>query len=46
MQEAPTFERLANQNTFGELQSTWPSQTIPFALLPYDQRDTREAEFV
>jgi hypothetical protein len=43
MQEAPAFERLANQNTFGELLSTWPSQAIPFALLPYDQRDTREA---
>ncbi|NOG30760.1 hypothetical protein HLB35_01400 [Halomonas sp. TBZ9] len=41
--ETPAPKRLANQNTFGYIQSTWPSQAIPFALLPYDQRDTREA---
>lgn len=41
--ETPVLKRLANQNTFGYIQSTWPSQAISFALLPYDQRDTREA---
>lgn len=43
MKEAPTLQRLAHQHTYEDIQTTWPEHAIPFALLPYDQRDTREA---